>query len=187
LSIVRLLIHCGANVDEVNSKTKSTPLHLIVRCQNVDNARSVIGLLLGANAHIDCLDIKGYQPEDLARTLEIKELLHANQKLSLKCLCARLINMNNVCYTTSLSSNLIDFVRMHSRHDSNTEDQSVHHSATLYRSYEWSTLRESLCVHNLPQYRGNRIGRRRNGRSNRRRTPRGRTIRVVGDASQLRT
>ena len=85
MSIVRLLIRCGANVDEVDSVTKSTPLHLIARCENVDNARSVIRLLLDANAHTDCTDIMGHLPEDVARTLEIKELLHANQKISLKC------------------------------------------------------------------------------------------------------
>jgi len=62
------LIDSGADVNEVVSNTKSTPLHLIARCYNIDSARSVIQLLLDANAHIDCIDKNGLKPEDVAWT-----------------------------------------------------------------------------------------------------------------------
>lgn len=115
LSIIRLLIRCKANVDEVVPSTKSTPLHIIAECDDIDIARSVIMLLLEANAHTDFIDKYGRLPEDCAQILEIKMCLRSNRKLSLKCRCAQLINLKNVYYENCLSSNLINFVEMHSR------------------------------------------------------------------------
>jgi hypothetical protein len=134
LSIVRLLIDCGANVNEVDSTTKETPLHIIAGCHDIDHARPVVKLLLDANAHIDCGNIHGCQPEDFARTFEMKEFLHANRKLSLKCLCANLINLKNIRYASCLSSNLIGFVRMHSKKQIGAPYQSVRPAAILYSS-----------------------------------------------------
>jgi hypothetical protein len=115
LSIVRLLIDYGADVNRADRRTKSTPLHLISRCYDVDVTKSVIRLLLDANAHTDCIDRNGRLPEDYTREFEIKEFMRANRKLSLKCQCAYLIILKNVCYMNYLPSNLIAFIRMHDR------------------------------------------------------------------------
>ncbi len=118
MSSLRVLIDSGADVNEVVPNTKSTPLHLIAQCYNTDSARSVIQLLLDANAHIDCIDKNGLKPEDVAWTWNIRMFLQENRKLSLKCQCARLINAQNLSYISYLSPTLINFVRMHSK-DSN--------------------------------------------------------------------
>jgi hypothetical protein len=102
-------------VDEVNSSSESTPLHIISQTDNVNEnlRRSIIELLLDANAHTDYTDEYGHLPEYYGGQAEIKELLEVNRKLSLKCRCAQLINSENVNYANSLSSRLIAFVRMH--------------------------------------------------------------------------
>ncbi|CAF3855504.1 unnamed protein product [Rotaria sp. Silwood1] len=115
LSVIRLLIDAGADVDQAHPRTKSTPLHMIADCVNADIARSIIELLFAADAHIDCIDYRNCRPEDRARTLEVKELLRTTQKLSLKCRCAHLINSTNMSYANYLSSRLVVFVRMHGR------------------------------------------------------------------------
>jgi hypothetical protein len=102
-------------VDEAHLITRSTPLHIICQTRNVDSSKSVIKLLLDANAHTDYTDICSRLPGDLTYQFEIQDLLRVNRKLSLKCRCAQLINSENVCYENSLSSHLIAFVRMHSR------------------------------------------------------------------------
>jgi hypothetical protein len=105
-------------VDEVDLFSKSTPLHIISQTYNLNEnlRRSVIELLLDANAHTDYINENGHLPEYYAGQAEIKELLRVNRKLSLKCRCAQLINSENVNYENSLSSRLIAFVRMHSPH-----------------------------------------------------------------------
>ena len=150
MSIVRLLIRCGADVNEVAPSMKSTPLHLTARCNDVDNAKSVIRLLLDANAHIDCIDGSGQQPEDRAWSFEIQMLLHENRKLSLKCRCAQLINLKNMCYAKSLSSNLIGFVRMHSRNETGTNIQPVHVGMECYPFVRSRRLPEYRPIANEP-------------------------------------
>lgn len=73
----------------------------------------MIKLLLDANAHLDSLDAHGRQPEHCTGDWEIKILLRARKKLSLKCQCARLIVQRSVCYKYYLPTSLIAFVRMH--------------------------------------------------------------------------
>ena len=109
------MICCGADVDEVEPTSKSRPLHIIAKIYDEKKVIPVIRLLLDANAHIDCINSKGYLPEQIAWRLEIRQVLQANRKLSLKCQCARLINLKTVSYMNYLSSNLIAFVRMHGR------------------------------------------------------------------------
>lgn len=112
-------------MNEIHRDTKSTPLHLIARIYDMDVANTVIRLLLDANAHTDYTDYEGCTPEDCARTLEIKELLRNNRKLSLKCRCANLINLQNVPYENYLSSNLIAFVQMHNTNATYVPNQPV--------------------------------------------------------------
>ncbi len=102
-------------MDEAHLGMGSTPLHIISQAYNEDSSKSVIKLLLDANAHTDYTDIYSSLPEDRTYQLEIQELLRVNRKLSLKCRCAQLINSEKLCYENSLSSHLIAFVRRHRR------------------------------------------------------------------------
>ena len=115
LSIIRLLIYAGADVNETNLYSKSTPLHLLSTCNNESAAKSAIQLLLDANAHIDCINTRGYRPDDCTYNLELKEFLRSRRTISLKCLCARLIVSNNIPHKHCLSFDFIQFVQMHSR------------------------------------------------------------------------
>ncbi|CAF1131760.1 unnamed protein product [Adineta ricciae] len=85
LSIIRLLINARANVDELEPRTKSTPLHLIASSDDVDAAIATIRILLDANAHLDYVNYQGLRPEDVANNFEIKDYLRVNRQLSLKC------------------------------------------------------------------------------------------------------
>ncbi|CAF1257203.1 unnamed protein product [Adineta ricciae] len=118
LSIIRLLIYAGADVNETNLYSKSTPLHLLSTCDNENGAKSAIQLLLDADAHIDCINARGYRPDDNTYNLEIKEFLRSHRTISLKCLCARLIVSNNLPHKHCLSADIIQFVQMHSREKS---------------------------------------------------------------------
>ncbi|CAF0768149.1 unnamed protein product [Adineta ricciae] len=113
LSCIRVLIDSGVDVNEIVSSTKSTPLHLIAQCSNIDHARSVIRLLLEANAHLDYVNRNGLKAEQLACDWEIRDLLRINRKLSLKCQCAHLVNSRNLNYSHYLCPRLIKFVQMH--------------------------------------------------------------------------
>ena len=114
-SIIRLLINAGANVDELEPRTKSTPLHLIASSHDVDAAVETIRILLDANAHLDYVDYQGLRPEDVADNFEIRDYLRVNRQLSLKCQCAHLIAKNRICYKDALSARLIQFVHMHDK------------------------------------------------------------------------
>ncbi|UJR16588.1 hypothetical protein I4U23_003488 [Adineta vaga] len=115
LSIIHLLIHAGADVNGTTTVNKATSLHSVVEYWNHDDAKLIVRILLDANAHLDCIDFRGLRPEELLSDLEIKELLRANRKLSLKCRCAHIIVANNLNYTNYLSLKLIRFVQMHSK------------------------------------------------------------------------
>lgn len=118
-SIMRVLIENGANVNEIQPIDEYTPLHLFCSgfyFENLDDAISIIKLLLDANAHMDCVDAYGRRPEERAHHVEIRQLLQENQKLSLKCRCARMIIEQNLYYEKYLSKYLIKFVRMHGKY-----------------------------------------------------------------------
>ncbi|CAF1133640.1 unnamed protein product [Adineta ricciae] len=115
LSIIGLLINAGANVDELEPRTKSTPLHLIASSDDVDAAVALIRILLDANAHLDYVNYQGLRPEDVAHNFEIKDYLRVNRQLSLKCQCAHLISKNRIRYKDNLSARLIQFVQMHDK------------------------------------------------------------------------
>ncbi|UJR19677.1 hypothetical protein I4U23_022811 [Adineta vaga] len=114
LSVIHLLILCGANVNEIDTDWSFTrPLHMIARCSNIDIAKPIIQLLHAQGAHADCIDSRGNLPEDLALEPTVKEFLRSNRNLSLRCRCAQIIVSKRTNYQKYLSSNLITFVRLH--------------------------------------------------------------------------
>ncbi|CAF0935501.1 unnamed protein product [Adineta ricciae] len=114
LSVIQLMIRCGANVDGAsNDRSSVRPLHVIATCSDIDISKPVIELLLSHGAHIDCIDGRGNLPYALASEPAIKELLRPTRSLSLKCRCAQIIVSTRINYQNYLSSNLSSFVRLH--------------------------------------------------------------------------
>ena len=113
-SVIRWLIYAGADVNETNSRSNMTLMHTIGGAYNIYPSRPIIQILLDAGAHIDCVNAYGHLPEDCAHNMEIKEILRTHRKISLKCLCARLIASSKIPYKHCLSSTLVHFVYMHS-------------------------------------------------------------------------
>ena len=116
LSVIELMIQCGANVNESLQQgwTCLRPLHAIAGCDDIDIAKPIIELLLAHGAHADCVDRQGKFPQDSTREPAMKELLSSTRKLSLKCRCAQIIALKNIDYQTHLPAHLIDFIRLHS-------------------------------------------------------------------------
>ena len=111
--MARMLIEYGADVDEVDPTTKSFPLHLICNGRDVDAMQWTARTLLDANAHTDYIDPYENLPGQYTGYIEIEELLRNNQKLSLKCRCAHIINSEKVSYVGHLPKSLITFVKRH--------------------------------------------------------------------------
>ena len=115
MSILDLLIRFGADVNEICEEWSGRrPLHLIATHSNLAIARPLIELLLAHGAHLDVVDRSGHFPQDLARTLDVKELLRIDRQLSLKCRCAQIIASTRMNYETMLPPSLIPFVQLHS-------------------------------------------------------------------------
>ena len=119
MSIIRLLIQCGADVNEICDNEGNRPLHFIAQCSNIVRAKPVIELLLAFGAHPDAMNYKGYLPKDIAKARDVKILLSQSQKLSLKCRCARMIISTTINYQKYLSPNLIAFIQLHSNSERN--------------------------------------------------------------------
>ena len=111
-TMVRLLINYGADVDEVNAMRGSSPLHHVGDSQNAEAIRFVTQLLLDAGAHTDYIDRCESLPGEGCE-MGVRELIRANQKYSLKCRCAHLINAHKVSYRNHLPESLIAFVGRH--------------------------------------------------------------------------
>lgn len=111
--MARLLINCGADVDEADPRTSSSPLHLVADIDDSADVQYAIRILLDANAHTDYVDNYGYLPGENMRSAPSVQVLQANRKLSLKCRCAYLINANKLSYVNSLPTSLINFVQRH--------------------------------------------------------------------------
>ncbi len=111
LHTVRTLLKCGANVNEINV-VRDTPLHIFARNQD-DCDETILQLLCDAGAHVDCVNALGETPVDIAINLNTKQLVKSKMKLSLKCLCARLIQKNDISFHGIISTSLASFVDRH--------------------------------------------------------------------------
>ena len=108
---IRMLIQCGADVNATNF-IRNTPLHVFVtNWSSCDE--SVIDLLCKHGAHLDTVNLLRETAIDLASPVNTVQLLKSKMQLSLKCLCARLIQTNNVSFHKKLSKSLVQFVEHH--------------------------------------------------------------------------
>jgi ankyrin repeat protein len=111
LRTVRTLLKCGADVNVVDA-VRNTPLHVFASNSRLCD-KAILQLLCDAGAHLDCVNALRETPMDIASNSNTKQLLNAKMKLSLKCLCARLIQKNNVPFHGMISTSLVNFVEKH--------------------------------------------------------------------------
>jgi Fem-1 family protein b len=111
LHSLRILLKCGADVNGLDV-VRNTPLHIFV--SNSNNCdETIFQLLCDAGAHLDWINALGETPADIASNANIKQLLNIKMKLSLKCLCARLIQKNDIPFHGMISTSLVTFVERH--------------------------------------------------------------------------
>jgi Fem-1 family protein b len=111
LQTTHILLQCGADVNAIDA-IRNTPLHVFVSNESICD-ESILKLLCDAGAHLDCVNALRETPIDLASNPTTKQLLKSRMQLSLKCLCARLIQKNNVQFYGKISTLLTNFVEKH--------------------------------------------------------------------------
>ncbi|CAF1443771.1 unnamed protein product [Rotaria sordida] len=111
LLTARILLQCGADVNESDAK-RNTPLHIFL-LNSITYDETIIKFLCDAGAHLDYVNIWRKTAIDVAPNMAIKKLLKSNMIFSLKCLCARFIQHNNVRFHENISTALVRFVEEH--------------------------------------------------------------------------
>ena len=118
----QLLLTCGQQWIDVDARDQihsETALHIVSHNfrQNVkENVIKILEILLDVGAHIDYVDYRGKTPLDEATDTDVRTLLRSKQKLPrLKCLCARLINTQQITYdhVWPKPTALTNFVQLH--------------------------------------------------------------------------
>ena len=111
LSTARLLLNCGADIVAMDA-IRNTPLHILVG-NSSEPDEALFNLLCDQHAHLDCVNALGETALQIARSPKIKALLKARTRISLKCLCARVIQKNGVPFKGRISTSLAEFVDQH--------------------------------------------------------------------------
>jgi ankyrin repeat protein len=111
LRTVRTLLQCGADVNAIDT-TGNTPLHVLASNSSICD-ETILQLLCNAGAHLDYTNALGETPIDTALNSNTNQLLKTKTELSLKCLCARLIQKNRIPFHETVPTLLIKFVERH--------------------------------------------------------------------------
>jgi hypothetical protein len=97
---------------DVTDAAHNTPLHVFLSNPYGYN-ESILKILCDANPHLDYVNDTGQTPVDITSDANIKQHLKKIMKLSLKCICARLIQKNTIPLHGKISNSLINFVEKH--------------------------------------------------------------------------
>jgi ankyrin repeat protein len=108
---VRTLLQCRADVNATDI-LRNTPLHVFVSNWSTYD-ETILEYLCNNGAHLDRVNASRETAIDLAGNRTIIQFLKSKMKLSLKCLCARLIQNNNVSFHGKIATSLAKFVEEH--------------------------------------------------------------------------
>ena len=115
-TLTRLLIKCGAAVNVVDCDNNS-PLHIIVKyakpISDFLTLHNIIMILLNAGVHIDMCNKEGKTPIETSTTGVAEIILRTQNKISLKCICARAVKKHQVQYKGQVPIVLEEFVDIH--------------------------------------------------------------------------
>ncbi|XP_019768802.1 protein fem-1 homolog B isoform X2 [Dendroctonus ponderosae] len=114
----RLLIRCGANVNAMDNE-RNTPLHVIVNYHKAISdfltLHSIITDLTENGAHTDIVNNKGETPLESSTTGVAEIILKTQIKISLKCMAANAVKVNNIPYRGLVPSGLDEFIELHGK------------------------------------------------------------------------
>lgn len=114
----KLLIRCGANVNAMDND-RNTPLHVIVNYHKAISdfltLHSIITDLTENGAHTDIVNNKGETPLEASSTGVAEIILKTQIKISLKCIAANAVKINNIPYRGLVPSGLEDFIELHGK------------------------------------------------------------------------
>jgi len=116
LPVVELLLSCGAPINAID-RHHYTPLHDFAsnhfeRSTNEElgNMKRMFKLLVDAGAHLDAI-AEGKTPEDCAEHDKLKSLFRKHPiQLNLKCICARIIQKNQLKFIGGLNSSTVKLI-----------------------------------------------------------------------------
>ena len=107
----RLLLDCGVDID-ARDAGRNTPLHILAADGSEPN-EALVNLLCDRGAHLDCVNAKGETALDIASCPQMAMLIKGRMQISLKCLCARLIQRSEVPFEGRINKSLETFVAQH--------------------------------------------------------------------------
>ena len=112
----KILLEVGADPRAVDDEY-NTPLHIIVGYQKIvsdfQTLHTIVAALVAAGAHCDVLNIHGQTPIVKAATGVAQIILKIQEKINLKCLCARAVKRHEIKYKGIIPKDLEQFVNMH--------------------------------------------------------------------------
>jgi len=129
LPVVKLLLFCRASINAIDCH-HCTPLHELAAnrykhfdyhgealeyCsdEELNDVEIIFKLFVDAGAHLDAVAGE-LTPEDCAEHEKLKRLFRMHPiQLSLKCICARMIQNRELNYTDCISKHLQSFIQLH--------------------------------------------------------------------------
>ncbi|CAF3068617.1 unnamed protein product [Rotaria sp. Silwood2] len=119
LVIVQLLLSCRVSINAIDCN-HYTPLHDLVSNkfkkltnEQWNDIKIIFELLIDGGAHLDAI-AQGKTPEDCTEHELFKSLFRIYPvQLSLKCLCARIIQKNKLTYSDCIPESLHPFIELH--------------------------------------------------------------------------
>lgn len=115
-NLCKLLIDCGADID-AQDNLGNTPLHIIVQYINpindFENLHQCMISLIMAGAHLDICNGDGKTALDVATTGVAEVIIRTNNRISLKCMSAKIIKKFNIPCKGGIPTILEEFVELH--------------------------------------------------------------------------
>jgi hypothetical protein len=115
LKTIYLLIQFGIKIDEIDIEG-NTSLHILIENgEFTSEIYQLIDLVYDfGGAHLDFVNMHNKTPIQMTNHIQIQNYLKEKKKIfNLKCLCAKLIKINQISFEYFLNKSLIDFIHKH--------------------------------------------------------------------------